>query len=970
LRSACLLTGLSCLAFSATFNVADFGAKNDAKTVNTQAIQTAIDAAEKAGGGQVVFPQGCYLTGALFVKSGVDLHLDEGVTLSAVRDDAAYPEIQTRIAGIEMPWPAAVINIYKQKNAKITGPGIVDGQGDFWWKKFYGTDYRGGLAADYAKRGLRWAVDYDCKRVRAVALYDSSSVEVSGITINRSGFWTLCVTYCENVTIDGVIVRANIGGIGPSSDGIDIDSSRGVLVQNCDIDCNDDNICLKAGRDADGLRVNRPTENVVIRNCVTRAGHGVFVIGSETSGGIRNVEVSDIRAYGTRYGIRFKSARIRGGVVENIRIRNIHMEKVPNPIHIELNWYPAYSYPTLPKGIDPATIPAHWKTLMQRVEPAERGIPLFRNIEISGIRAEQADTAIQVNAFDEKPISGVKLKDILIEARKPGFIRNASDWELSDVTVATPDAAPVKLEKCRAVTAPRPCITEDVLVLPVVSEPRIPKHEVSLTDFGAVGDGVAMNTAAFEAAFAALDAQGGGRLIVPSGQWLTGPITLRSRVELRLQKGALIQFSPRTSDYPVIRSSWEGQASWRCQSPISGSELEDIAITGEGVIDGAGESWRPVKKEKLTESQWSRLLAGGGCTDAANRMWYPTENARRASEDRSFRNTDDPEKLATLRETLRPVMLNFVRCKRVKLEGTLFQNSPAWCLHPLLCEDLTVRRVSVVNAPYAQNGDAIDVESCNRVLIEDSSFDAGDDALCVKSGRDAEGRKRGVPSQNILIRNCIVHHGHGGFVVGSEMSGGVKNVVVQDCTFLGTDVGLRFKSTRGRGGVVERVRISGIRMLRIPGEAILFDLFYMGKKAAPGEKALIPAVTEETPSFRDIAMRDITCSGAQRAGFFQGLVEMPLLNISLKDSTLSCDEGIKIVDAEKILLTNVSIITKKGPSVSIQDGREISIDSGKRPCTVQASGERSSAISLKIPGGQSSVKFEANLPAGAIVIQP
>lgn len=446
---------LGCLR-AAEFSVFVNGARGDGKTVSTQAIQATIDAAAADGGGTVVFPTGTYLTGALFLKSGVELRLDEGVTLSAVRSDDAYPESRTRVAGIEMDWPAAVVNVNGQRNVKITGPGTIDGQGDFWWSKFWGEDRKGGMLADYNARKLRWAADYDCKRVRGVAIYDSKDVEVNGVTILRPGFWSLVMTYSERVTVRNVIIRANMGErMGPSSDGIDVDSSRDILIEGCDIDCNDDNICLKAGRDADGLRVNRPTENVIVRDCITRAGHGMFVIGSETSGGIRNVEVSNLRAIGTKYGIRFKSAKIRGGIVENIRISGIRMENVPKPIHFELNWNPSYSYPTLPAGMKLSEAPVHWKVMMQKVEPEARGIPLFRKISIRDVEATGADGALYVNAYREKPLAELSLEDVRIEAKTAGSVKSGSLWTMRNVRLLLDEVVEkVPYEACYDVPQP------------------------------------------------------------------------------------------------------------------------------------------------------------------------------------------------------------------------------------------------------------------------------------------------------------------------------------------------------------------------------------------------------------------------------------------------------------------------------------------------------------------------------------
>ncbi len=439
-----------------TFNVADFGAVGDGQTLNTAAIQKAIDTAAAAGGGRVTFDPGTFVSGALFIKTNVDLHIPAGVTLQAIQDDAHYPDVPSRIAGVTMDWPAALLNVYHEQNVRISGKGTVDGNGKYWWDKFWGDPpASGGMIVDYARRGLRWAVDYDCKRVRALVVYESEEVVIEDIDLYRSGFWTISLTYSDQVHVNGVTIRNNFDGhFGPSSDGINTDSSRNVLVENCDIDCNDDNLCLKAGKDADGLRINRPTERVIYRNCITRAGHGLFTLGSETSGGMHDIEVYGLHALGTNTGIRFKSAKIRGGVIRDIYIHDITMTDVASPFRFELNWYPSYSYPTIPESIPESEYKEHWRTMTIKVDPPERGIPEFRNITLANMSVKNAGTGLYVNAYAEKPMRDMLWKNITIEAQKPGSITCAQDWIMENVTLLTPTDDPIKLDQVENVQLP------------------------------------------------------------------------------------------------------------------------------------------------------------------------------------------------------------------------------------------------------------------------------------------------------------------------------------------------------------------------------------------------------------------------------------------------------------------------------------------------------------------------------------
>jgi len=422
----------------ATFAAAKYGAVGDGKTLNTQAIQKAIDAAAKKGGVVTLAP-GQYLTGSLFLKKGVELHLDKGVTLLGSQDLKDYPDMKTRVAGIEMVWPAALLNILDQDNVAITGEGTVDGQGKVFWDSYWA------MRKDYDKKGLRWIVDYDAKRPRLLVMANSSNITIKGVTLQRSGFWTVHVLYSKNVTVDGITVRNNLGGHGPSTDGIDIDSSSYVLVQNSDIDCNDDNFCLKAGRDADGLRVNRPAEYILIQNCVAGAGDGLFTCGSETSGGIRHVIARNLKAKGTKVGIRIKSALNRGGTVEDIRVDNIEMDGVGTAILLTMNWNPAYSYSTLPEGYTEATLPAHWKAMLTKVDP-EKGLPHFRDVVISNVKVQNAKVAISAEGQPNSLLEGMTLDNVTMTTATAGGLSYAKDWIIKNVNITAQDEEPIAVQ--------------------------------------------------------------------------------------------------------------------------------------------------------------------------------------------------------------------------------------------------------------------------------------------------------------------------------------------------------------------------------------------------------------------------------------------------------------------------------------------------------------------------------------------
>lgn len=465
--------------------------------------------------------------------------------------------------------------------------------------------------------------------------------------------------------------------------------------------------------------------------------------------------------------------------------------------------------------------------------------------------------------------------------------------------------------------------------LPVVKQTSFKKDSFNIVTYGAVSNGIVLNTASITKAIDACNANGGGVVVVPFGIWLTGPLQLKSNVNLYVQKGAMLLFTADKTQYELVEGSYEGRSSARNQSPIWAKGAENIAITGAGVIDGNGDIWRALNKDQVREGYWKGKIKSGGVLSADGKKWYPSEQFKTASESKRSMLLEPGKKLsefADMKDFLRPNLLVLTRCKRILLEGVTFQNSGAWNLHPLMSEDIIIRNVTVKNPEYSHNGDGLDIESCKNFIVEDCVFDVGDDAICIKSGKDEEGRKRGMPAQNGIIRNNLVYKGHGGVVVGSEMSGGANNIFIENCIFIGTDKGLRFKSTRGRGGLVEKVYARNIQMRDIEQEAIFFDMHYAVKFATDGERKVDTTFGEGTPVFRDMQFENITCEGANKGIFIRGLPEAPIRNIRIKNTQFLTTIGAEISLADNILLENVQFTPKKtDPVIDIKDAGNIQL---------------------------------------------
>ncbi|MCX6896595.1 MAG: glycoside hydrolase family 28 protein [Verrucomicrobia bacterium] len=405
-------------------DITRFGAVGDGKTLNTKTIQAAIDRCAASGGGTVVVPKGVFVTGSIFLKQGVNLSVGKNAVLKGSQNTNDYPWIDTRIAGLEMKWPAALVNADGVTNLQISGAGTIDGSGESWWQDYW-------RVRALEKDGID--PHFKVARPRLVHIIRSEKVLVKDVTLKDSAFWNLQLTYCDGVEVRGVKVRVTGGKVrAASTDGIDVDSTRNVLIADCDIECDDDGICLKSGRDADGLRVNRPTENVIIRNCrVTRAA-GLVVIGSETSGGIRHVRVEDCFAgSGCSEVVRFKTRMGRGGVVEDIVYENIQADGVRQVFNFNMD-----SFAT-------TWLPEEFRAPVSE----ELGRPVFRDITVRNLTAKNCEAAGHIVGLLESPIINLTLENVDIRNAEKGFsVRNTRQFLCKNVKLnGKPFVAPAEI---------------------------------------------------------------------------------------------------------------------------------------------------------------------------------------------------------------------------------------------------------------------------------------------------------------------------------------------------------------------------------------------------------------------------------------------------------------------------------------------------------------------------------------------
>ncbi|CAM4456008.1 glycoside hydrolase family 28 protein [Paenibacillus typhae] len=420
----------------------------------------------------------------------------------------------------------------------------------------------------------------------------------------------------------------------------------------------------------------------------------------------------------------------------------------------------------------------------------------------------------------------------------------------------------------------------------------------NIADYGAQRDSGILATSAIHEAIAAASEAGGGTVYVPAGRFLSGAIILKSNIELHLSPGAVLSFSTDQADYPVVESRWEGVRQQVYASCIYGSDLVNISITGSGTLDGDGGLWWDVFRNRRGE------------------LAYP-----------------------------RPKLISFDRCSRVTIKDVTLLNSPSWTVNPIECSNVTVDNVSIINPADSPNTDGIDPESCNGVRISNCSIDVGDDCIAIKAGTEDTAER--IPCENITITNCTMAHGHGAVVLGSEMSGDIRNVVISNCIFKETDRGIRMKSRRGRGGTVEDIRISNIVMDHVLCPFTM-NLYYFcgprGKEKYVWDKNPYP-ITEETPCFRRVHFANITARNVHAAaGFLYGLAEQYVSEVTFSNVDISMAEnavpghpdmmtgmenmnnrGFYLGNVRNVKFHQVTVENHEGPAFYIENGEEVEL---------------------------------------------
>jgi len=435
--------------------------------------------------------------------------------------------------------------------------------------------------------------------------------------------------------------------------------------------------------------------------------------------------------------------------------------------------------------------------------------------------------------------------------------------------------------------------------MPALTVPVFADRSFDIRHYNAVGDGQTMNTKAFADAIGVCSQAGGGTVIVPAGKWLTGPIHFKSNVNLHIKEGAEVLFSTEYDAYlPVVLSRYEGIELYNYSPCIYANGCENIAITGGGILNGQGKAWWPWKRRCDKSVKKMHEMAAAG-TPVKKRIF------------------------GTVKDGIRPNFVVTINCTNVLMEGFTITNGPMWTIQPIYSENVIIRNVTFKT--YGPNGDGIDPDSCRNMLIENCLFDTDDDAIAIKSGRDSDGWRVNKPCENIVVKGCRFGLGKacdGVVSIGSEMSGGVRNIYIHDCTFTKTGRGVRIKSRRGRGGIVENVWLENLTMNSVDDDALLLNSFYEGG---------LDPTSNTAPLFRNINVKNLVCNGTEEAIVIRGLAEMAIERVTLENVVVKAEKGIEITDAKDVVLRGISVDHEKGPWASITNSRNITFEGATCP---------------------------------------
>ena len=469
--------------------------------------------------------------------------------------------------------------------------------------------------------------------------------------------------------------------------------------------------------------------------------------------------------------------------------------------------------------------------------------------------------------------------------KKPCFKSLVGIAAIAAIALGLSGAIPAPKYKTVTVNAP--------FAMEPIKEFIFPNRDFSIANYGAVKGGKTINTKAIAKAIKACNKAGGGRVVIPAGEWLTGPVHLMSNVNLYLSDGAILRFTDNPEDYlPAVMTSWEGMECYNYSPLVYAFDCENVAITGTGTLQPIMDTWR----------KWFKR---------------PKPHMDALAELYTMASTDVPvekRQMAKGENNLRPHLIHFNRCKNVLLDQFKIRESPFWTIHLYMCDGGIVRNLDVY--AHGHNNDGVDLEMSRNFLIEDCKFDQGDDAVVIKAGRNQDAWRLDTPCENIVIRNCDIIKGHTLLGIGSEMSGGVKRIAISNCVFDGTNAGIRLKASRGRGGVVEDIRVDNIVMKNIQGDAFIFDLFY-------DRLSKVEPVSERTPIFRNIHLSNVTGNDIKRIGYIKGIEEMPISELSFSNMNIVAGKGFQAETATDIRFNNVSFTVEEGPSLNIRQCKDI-----------------------------------------------